>query len=66
MPDALWMFCQKRFSRYGLELHPEKTVLIPFMKPVSRVGGGKGKGTFDYLIFSGSPFFGQKACAGTG
>jgi len=51
----------KRFSRYGLELHPEKTVLIPFMKPISRVGGGKGKGTFDFLGFT---FFWSKGLCG--
>lgn len=28
----------KRFARYGLSLHPEKTRLVPFGRPVSRDG----------------------------
>ncbi len=41
----------KRFSRYGLSLHPEKTRVIPFRKPTSKVER-KGKGTFDFLGFT--------------
>ena len=41
----------KRFNRYGLALHPEKTRLIPFRKPTSKVER-KGKGTFDFLGFT--------------
>ena len=41
----------KRFSRYGLTLHPEKTRVIPFRKPTSKVER-KGKGTFDFLGFT--------------
>ena len=37
----------KRFNRYELELHPEKTKLIPFGKPL-----GGAKGTFDFLGFT--------------
>ena len=51
----------KRFNRYGLSLHPEKTVLIPFRKPNFRKGGGKGKGTFDFLGFT---FFWSKGRCG--
>jgi group II intron reverse transcriptase/maturase len=41
----------KRFSAYGLALHPEKTAVIDFRRPASRVKG-KGKGTFDFLGFT--------------
>jgi RNA-directed DNA polymerase len=37
----------KRFNRFKLELHPEKTKLIPFGKPY-----GKPEGTFDFLGFT--------------
>jgi RNA-directed DNA polymerase len=42
----------KRFGKYGLTLHPEKTRLVPFKQPPPR-GGGKasGAGTFDFLGF---------------
>jgi len=33
----------KRFGKYGLELHPEKTRLVPFGSP-DAAGGGDGKG----------------------
>ncbi len=41
----------KRFNRYGLSLHPEKTKVIPFKKPFSKEGG-KGPGVFDFLGFT--------------
>jgi RNA-directed DNA polymerase len=52
----------KRFGRYGLSLHPEKTRLVPFRQPSSsssssrrdggdRRGGG-GPGSFDFLGFT--------------
>lgn len=47
----------KRFARYGLTLHPEKTKLVPF-KPPRRVddsagtSGDNGPGTFDLLGFT--------------
>ncbi len=40
----------KRFGRFGLRLHPDKTKLIPFGRP--RASGGKGPGTFDFLGFT--------------
>jgi group II intron reverse transcriptase/maturase len=46
---VLWVL-PKRFARYGLSLHPEKTQLVDFTKPT-----GKGKtrgGTFDFLAFT--------------
>lgn len=47
----------KRFARFGLRLHPEKTRLVPFLSPGRRFGGksGKGKnkpGCFDFLGFT--------------
>jgi group II intron reverse transcriptase/maturase len=46
----------KRFEKYGLTLHPDKTRLVKFRRPVSdtgdRGGGGGGSGTFDFLGFT--------------
>lgn len=43
----------KRFARYGLKLHPDKTRLIPFGQPeMPGAGGGKPLGTFDLLGFT--------------
>jgi len=39
----------KRFARYGLTLHPEKTKLIDFRRPT---GNGNGPGSFDVLGFT--------------
>ena len=39
----------KRFGRFGLTIHPEKTVMIEFRKPTPRKGSGDGNGTFDFL-----------------
>jgi group II intron reverse transcriptase/maturase len=41
----------KRFNRFGLALHPEKTTVIPFKKPNSKEEG-KRQGTFDFLGFT--------------
>ena len=41
----------KRFNRFRLALHSEKTKLIPFKRPNS-IEGGKGGGTFDFLGFT--------------
>jgi RNA-directed DNA polymerase len=42
----------KRFGKYGLALHPEKTRLIAFERP-DKKGGPRGKpGTFDLLGFT--------------
>lgn len=40
----------RRFVRYGLTLHPDKTRLVPFRRPDS--GRGKGPDTFDFLGFT--------------
>ena len=52
----------KRFGRYGLAVHPDKTRLVPFRQPSSRRGGGDrgvggrgdgpGPGSFDFLGFT--------------
>ncbi len=47
----------KRFERYGLALHPDKTRLVPFKRPDrSRNrdgnGPGPGPGSFDFLGFT--------------
>jgi hypothetical protein len=39
----------KRFARFGLSIHPEKTRLIAFRKPEARQGPAHGNGTFDFL-----------------
>jgi RNA-directed DNA polymerase len=42
----------KRFSRFGLTIHPTKTKLIEFGRPDRNQTSGKGKGTFDFLGFT--------------
>jgi group II intron reverse transcriptase/maturase len=47
----------KRFGKYGLTLHPEKTRLIPFRRPPCKTDGGVDDrddqpGTFDLLGFT--------------
>ncbi len=42
----------KRFARFGLTVHPKKTVLIQFRKPAAKEGQAHGNGTFDFLGFT--------------
>jgi group II intron reverse transcriptase/maturase len=45
----------KRFGKYGLALHPDKTRLVPFRSPNRGgrdEGGDGGPGTFDFLGFT--------------
>lgn len=44
----------KRFGRYGLMIHPDKTRLVPFRKPTGarKPPRGDGSGTFDFLGFT--------------
>ena len=42
----------KRFEKYHLSLHPEKTRLIDFRRPPLDQKGGKGPGNFDFLGFT--------------
>lgn len=46
----------KRFGKYGLTIHPDKTRLVPFQPPSPRRsasdGDAGGSGTFDFLGFT--------------
>lgn len=42
----------KRFERYGLKLHPEKTRVVRYERPPRGSASGKGPGTFDFLGFT--------------
>jgi RNA-directed DNA polymerase len=46
----------KRFGKYGLAIHPDKTRLVPFRSPARSDSGSSGKctsaGTFDLLGFT--------------
>ena len=42
----------KRFARYGLSIHPEKTRMISFGKPAYRTEVTRGDNTFDFLGFT--------------
>ncbi|MDJ0766249.1 MAG: reverse transcriptase domain-containing protein [Myxococcota bacterium] len=54
MEDAerLEKVMQKRFERFNLALHPDKTRLIDFGRPPIDKRGGKGPGSFDFLGFT--------------
>ena len=42
----------KRFNRFSLTIHPEKTALIAFKRPPSREASAGGAGSFDFLGFT--------------
>ena len=42
----------KRFNRFGLELHPDKTALIHFGRPSTNKSERQESGTFDFLGFT--------------
>jgi RNA-directed DNA polymerase len=42
----------QRMEAFGLRLHPTKTRLLPFGRPPTGQGGGKGPATFDFLGFT--------------
>ncbi len=42
----------KRLGRFGLALHPDKTRLFPFRRPLVGQKSGKGSATFDFLGFT--------------
>lgn len=50
----------KRFGKYGLAIHPDKTRLVPFARPRERQGrGNRGRGTDPGRLTSwGSPITG--------
>jgi group II intron reverse transcriptase/maturase len=47
--DRVYAVLPKRFAKYGLTLHPEKTRLVPYGKPGKSV---QEPGTFDFLGFA--------------
>ena len=42
----------KRFGRYGLAIHPEKTRLLSFRRPANKPEITRGENTFDFLGFT--------------
>jgi len=42
----------KRFGKYGLMLHPDKTRMVPFQRPDRVDDDDEGPGTFDFLGFT--------------
>ncbi len=42
----------KRFKKYGLEMHPQKSRLLKFRKPASNKEVKRGDNTFDFLGFT--------------
>ncbi len=50
--ERLMKILPERFKEFGLTLHPEKTKLVPFIKPPKSKKSGKGSGTFDFLGFT--------------
>jgi group II intron reverse transcriptase/maturase len=48
----VWAVLGRRFERYRLRLHPDKTRLLPFQRPPRGQKGGKGSATFDFLGFT--------------
>jgi RNA-directed DNA polymerase len=42
----------RRFEKFGLRLHPDKTHLLPFARPSRGQTSGKGPVTFDFLGFT--------------
>jgi len=53
--ERLYRVIFKRFEKYGLKLHPEKTRLVPFGRPERAGPDGSGPhppGTFDFLGFT--------------
>ena len=52
--DARWVWdvLPKRFGRYNLDLHPDKSGIVPFRRPPLNKRQGAGEGTFDFLGFT--------------
>jgi RNA-directed DNA polymerase len=42
----------KRFARFGLTIHPQKTALVPFSKPTAREAEARGRGACEFLGFT--------------
>ena len=51
--QRVWEVLPKRFGKYGLTLHPEKTRLLHFSRPVrGEAGGGTCPRSFEFLGFT--------------
>ena len=50
--ERVFRVLPKRMAKYGLELHSEKTRLLPFGRPYRGQRRSKGPGTFDFLGFT--------------
>jgi RNA-directed DNA polymerase len=48
--ETVYRVLPKRFERFGLSIHPEKSRLVQFSRPLGR--SGKGPGTFTFLGFT--------------
>jgi RNA-directed DNA polymerase len=48
--EAVYRVLPKRFARFGLSIHPEKSRLVQFSRPFGR--HGKGPGSFTFLGFT--------------
>jgi hypothetical protein len=48
----VWGVLRSRFERYGLRLHPEKTRLLSFGRPLRRAPDSRGPKGFDFLGFT--------------
>jgi RNA-directed DNA polymerase len=48
--EAVYRVLPKRFARFGLSIHPEKSRLVQFSRPFGR--DGKGPGSFTFLGFT--------------
>jgi retron-type reverse transcriptase len=62
--ERVFKVLPKRFARFGLKLHPDKTKLIYFSRPSKSYGKGDRKsGTFNFLGFT---FYWGRTRAGPG
>ena len=50
--ERVYEVLPKRFGKYGLTLHPDKTRLVPFRRPDRDDGDDDGPGTIDLLGFT--------------
>ena len=48
--ERVYKVLPKRFERYGLKIHPEKSRLVQFSEPLGKQG--KGPGSFAFLGFT--------------
>lgn len=60
--ERVYAVIGKRFEKFGLTLHPDKTQLLPFGRPPRYQTAGKGPSTFDFLGFT---FYWKRGRRGT-